>query len=336
MTITMGSGAGLTNSTSGDLTLRAITAGSLNVTNQGPTAGTAVSLLGAVATSAAAVFTADTLSIDTATGSVNAGAATVTLQPFSAARPLALGTKPAGSLGFTDAEIHKITAGLLQIGGGNSGAMTVTAAVTPTSDLALTSGAGIAFNQSVTMALNKSLTATASSTSAGAITLPNATSTLAASGAGSIALTAARSITLSSGSSITTVDGDLTLSANQQATPAIGTPMGMTLTSAVVQVTGAGKLTLLGKGGDAPSQSGISLSAARVQGGTSGLVKVQGTGGPSTFFGNHGVVLSGATSIITSSGANVQVTGLAGGIGTSGTNYGVYISGGQITAGGTG
>ncbi len=335
LTITMGSGAGLTNSTSGDLTLRDITAGALSVTNQGPTTGTTLSLLGAINTTGASSFAADAVTINTTTGSLNAGA--VTLKPLTVARPIDLGTKTAGTLGFTNAELFKITAGLLQIGDANSGAITVSTALTPTTNLSLTTGAGISFNQSVTMPLNKSLTANAASPTSGTISLTGATSILAASGAGAISLTAARSISLSTGSSITTVDGSLTLSANQQPTPSTGSFQGISLAGGVVQVTGGGNLTLVGKGGDgAASQYGVWIAGGRVQGGSAGLVNVQGTGGPSTGFGEYGVTLSSATSLITSSGANVQVTGVAGGIATAGTSPGVWISAGQVSAGGMG
>ena len=284
----MGSGAGLTNSTSGDLTLRDITAGALSVTNQGPTAGTTLNLLGAINTTGASSFAADAVTINTSTGSVNAGA--VTLKPFTAGRAIDLGTKTAGTLGLNDAELDRITAGLLQIGDANSGAITVSAALTQVSSLSLTTGAGMMLNQSVTMAANKNFTAT----TVGTISLPNATSDLATDAArGFLNLTTATNISLAGGASITTVDGNLTLSANQQATPTSGSFIGISLAGTVVQVTGGGNLTVLGKGGDgAASQYGITIAGGRVQGGTAGLVNVQGTGGPSTGFGNHGITMS--------------------------------------------
>ena len=56
----------------------------------------------------------------------------------------------------------------------------------------------------------------------GTISLPTAASDLATSGSGSILMTTARNIVFASGSSLTTVDGPITLNANQQASPTTG------------------------------------------------------------------------------------------------------------------
>ena len=66
----------------------------------------------------------------------------------------------------------------------------------------------------------------------GTISLSGGTSDLAASGTGSVSLTTARNIS-TSGSGITTVNGNLTLSANQQMTATTGTFAGILLDSAI-------------------------------------------------------------------------------------------------------
>ncbi|HLP02153.1 MAG TPA: YDG domain-containing protein [Opitutaceae bacterium] len=60
VSITLKDGAGKTNTTSGTITLRDITAGSLSVTNNGPTAGSDIVASGALVVAGSASFTAET------------------------------------------------------------------------------------------------------------------------------------------------------------------------------------------------------------------------------------------------------------------------------------
>ncbi|MEQ1858792.1 MAG: autotransporter-associated beta strand repeat-containing protein [Chthoniobacteraceae bacterium] len=245
----------------------------------------------------------------------------------------------ANGLELSDAELDLITtAGTLQIGDSTSGTITVSAAITHANHLSLTTGAGVTFNQAVTMAANKNLTATANGTSNGTISLSSTNSDLTTGGTGAISLTTARDITLASGASVATVNGNLTLSANQQVTPTSGSFTGVFFNDAVVQATGSGAVTVLGKSGDGSfQQRGIYLfTGGNIIGGTSGTVTVQGTTGAATGTQADGIFLFGAGTTITSTGANVAVSG-TGASTASSDNQGVYVStGATITAGGSG
>ncbi|MBW3542596.1 MAG: hypothetical protein KY476_20225, partial [Planctomycetes bacterium] len=155
------------------------------------------------------------------------------------------------------------------------------------------------------------------------------------SGTGSATLEASRSIELAPGSSITTADGDITLAANQQTTPASGDFDGIRIDGGAVQSTASGRITLHGRGGDTgDNQDGIVLlSGGQVIGG-SGAVTIVGQGGNSTgTTGHRGVFAIGTGSRITSGGGHVQVTG-TGGAGGAGLNFGVFLQfGGEMTAG---
>ncbi|MBC6996022.1 hypothetical protein H9S92_17770, partial [Lewinella lacunae] len=83
--------------------------------------------------------------------SVNAGMNTTTIRPQTAATQINLGGADAGGiLGLTDAELDRITTGTLIIGDANSGAITISAAISlpAATDVELRSGGDILFNQS--------------------------------------------------------------------------------------------------------------------------------------------------------------------------------------------
>src|SRR5262249_14891877 len=69
---------------------------------------------------------------------INAGTNRVTLETFTANRPIDLGTNTAGQLGLTDAELDRITASVLQVGFAASGPITVSAAISPANANTLT------------------------------------------------------------------------------------------------------------------------------------------------------------------------------------------------------
>src|SRR5262249_34322956 len=100
---------------------------------------------------------------------INAGSSFVLLQPFSAGRPINLGTKTAGQLSLTGAELNRVTAALLSIGNAAAGAITVSSAISPANaaTLTLVSASSISGSGTVTVA-NFRLT------SGGAITLTGA------------------------------------------------------------------------------------------------------------------------------------------------------------------
>lgn len=170
--------------------------------------------------------------------------------------PDVLGGSPL-TLGLSDAELDRFTAGTLQIGNASSGQITVSNAITHVNHLSLTSGAGVTFDQGIAMDADRNLEVNAAST----ITLAGANAQLSASGTGAITLTTARNIALGSGSSIATVDGDLTLAANLQPTPTAGDFAGVSLSGATLASTGTGLLTIAGRGGDAANgnQSGLRI-----------------------------------------------------------------------------
>lgn len=87
----------------------------------------------------------DSLAIDPTNGTLSAGAGSVTLRQKTNARPIDLGAADSSTvLGLTDAELNRITAGTLTIGDANSGAIAVSAAISPLSykTLALGNPAG--------------------------------------------------------------------------------------------------------------------------------------------------------------------------------------------------
>ncbi len=62
---------------------------------------------------------------------INAGAGIVTIQPVTANRPIDVGgADSAGTMGLTDAELDLVTAGVLRIGNGTAGTVSVSAAIT--------------------------------------------------------------------------------------------------------------------------------------------------------------------------------------------------------------
>ena len=85
---------------------------------------------------------------------IDAGSATVTLQPYSAGRLINLGStldSTAGTLELSDAELDRITAGRLVIGNSMAGAITVSAALAPASaaSLALVTASTVAVNAAI-------------------------------------------------------------------------------------------------------------------------------------------------------------------------------------------
>jgi hypothetical protein len=228
--------------------------------------------------------------------------------------------------------------GSLTINRGNA-ADTVTVNALPDFNASLAIGSAdsevgaVTLTGAVTLAAGRSLVLHA----LGTISLSNTNSDIATSGAGAVFFSTARNITLASGSSISTVGGDLTLNANQGATPTIGNFRGIDLNNATIGST-SGAITLRGKGGDASAQ-GVYLHAGALVGvGTTGPVQVIGVAGNSGG-DDYGVWLNGTGTRIMSGGGNVVVTGQGGhGAGPNNlNNRGVFVeAGAEITAGGSG
>ncbi|MEQ1747120.1 MAG: hypothetical protein ABMA02_16945, partial [Saprospiraceae bacterium] len=159
------------------------------------------------------------------------------------------------------------------------------------------------------------------------------------SGTGTATIKASRDVLLNSGAVIQTVNGNLTVEANQQGTAASGNFVGVDVNGGLLQATGTGIVSVKGKGGNIStgSQYGVQArSGGDIIGGTSGTSTVQGTGGASSDDFNHGVHVTGAGSTITSTGGNVSVTGQGGGQSGTGSdeNIGVKVgTSGLISAG---
>jgi hypothetical protein len=194
----------------------------------------------------------------------------------------------------------------------------------------------VTFSGPVALAANRSLTVDAS----GTISLSTSTADLATSGTGVVSLTTARNISLASGSSVTAVDGSITLAAKQQLVATSGNFIGVEVENGLIQSTGTGAVTIMGRGGDDPSgsQIGVKIHAnGDVIGGATANVTVAGQGGFSSGTHNYGVGLGNNGSTMTSAGAIVQVTGTGGGDASSIGNFGVMVeNAGVITAAGSG
>ncbi len=202
-------------------------------------------------------------------------------------------------------------------------------------DLQISGGADddtVNLNGDITFAPNKNLSVSAESANVAA------NANLLASGTGTIFVTCRRSVFLGGGASLETVNGTLSVQANQQNTATTGNFMGVNIDGATLRSTGSGAVTVKGRGGDdaGGSQLGVGIfNGAKIIGG-SGAVNVTGTGGASANWINRGVTIYGAGSQITSTGGAVSVTGTAGAFSSF---YGIGISllfGGEISAGGSG
>lgn len=215
---------------------------------------------------------------------------------------------------------------------------TLTTATLPDLTSSLRFGAAAApfqnltFSSPISLAVHQSLAGFASNV----ISLPNSTSDITVSGTGSISLSTASNMRLVSGASLTTVDGNLTLEANRQASATAGAFIGIDLADAVVQSLGAGNVTVSGRGGmltAAPGLIGVAVqgAAARIKS-NDGDVYVTGDGGGTgaSFFG-YGVQVAGGAQIETIGAGSVTVAGMGGDGG--GADYGVVVTGADSRVG---
>ncbi len=139
LTIT-GQGGSDTVNLNGDITFAL--AKSLLVTGESVNTAASADLT----TSGAGVITitADDVALDATSTLVSA--ATVTLTPQTAARAIDLGTNTADSLALTAAELDRITAGTIQIGDANSGAITFSANIDRSSSTNINLTTGVNHN----------------------------------------------------------------------------------------------------------------------------------------------------------------------------------------------
>ncbi|MFL5330019.1 MAG: beta strand repeat-containing protein [Gemmataceae bacterium] len=266
-------------------------------------------------------------------GSLSSGS-TISVVPSQPGRLIDLGKNVSGALSLTAGEFANFSLGngTLAIGDGKSGGITVDAAVVSDAHLYLT-GSYLNASQAIVMASNKNLNVSA----LGTVWLFNSNADFSASGTGSIGITTKGTVKFNTGSSIVTVNGALTLSANQQGTPTSGNFIGIDVLNASITVNGSGALTMLGRGGNdsTGSQFGIRVSGSVIAGGTAGsLTNMQGQAGAGGSGSNKGLMTYGG-STITTNGGGLFVSGTGGGMGTSSSNNGIEI-GGIISAGGSG
>lgn len=249
----------------------------------------------------------------------------------------ALLTGDSGNISYTGKTSINVSPGagsnVINVGGFTSAAFP---------SLSISGGSGddtINFNGDLTFASGRGLSSNLGSAGVDSISLA-AGANLIATGTGTISLKCSRNISLGAGASLETLNGDLTVEANQQTTATTGSFNGVALsgTGTLIRANGSGAVTVKGRGGNDAGgyQLGIDVeNGAKIIGGTSAALNVVGTGGASSGIVNRGVTVLGANSAITSLGAPVAVTGTAG---ASGGDYGIGVSvlfAGEISAGGT-
>ena len=156
-------------------------------------------------------------------------------------------------------------------------------------------------------------------------------------GDGAITMRASRKILLTE-ASMKTVDGDITLEANQQAQASTGSFRGVDLINSQLISEGAGGITISGRGGNEGNfQFGISIDkASLIQGGRSGRVSLKGTGGDNGLNDNTGIALNDKDCQILSHGADIELLGTGMGKPGSGYNFGLALIEGRIAAEGAG
>ena len=290
----------------GDLSIRfAVDAGTSTVTLSAGGADQTLLIRSAVIGRAGVSLTADR--IDLPVGSVDAGSATVTLQPYSAGRLINLGStldSTADTLELSDAELDRITAGRLVIGNSTAGDIVLTDAVTPAGSdtLILRTGGAISTVDAFSLpGLEPTITAASLGLLAGAsVTLTatgNDVQTLAGavSGAGgAFSYTDASALTVGTVDTIagvTTNNGAITLTA------------GDTLTVSSPISAGSGAVTLGGHD--------IALNAAVT---TSGLLTLNAPGTATL-----GVALNQIGSLATDAGGITAING--GAVTTAGAQH---------------
>lgn len=210
--------------------------------------------------------------VSLATGSTLSATGTVSFTPLTTGRSVDLGTETNGQLSLTDTELDTITAGTLQIGNANSGAITVSAAITHANNLSLTTGAGVSGSGALTLAAGKNLGVTASGVIdlSGAITVPG-TMTLAAGAAHDITLTNASNafatVSITSGATVSLLDdGGFDLGAMN-----ISTLLSLQSAGGITQsgvLSGTGALTKLGTGTLSLSSTNTYTGVTNVNAGT--------------------------------------------------------------------
>jgi alpha-tubulin suppressor-like RCC1 family protein len=154
-----------------------------------------------------------------------------------------------------------------------------------------------------------------------------ASANLLTSGTGTIMVKVSRSVALNVGSSLETVNGGITIEANQQTSQTTLANIGVSVAGGLIQSTGTGIVSVKGKGG---TLNGITVSSAGcISGGTMGNTTVIGVGGVGTSSQVRGVLITGVNSRVVSNGANIIVEGTGGNLSSS-VSVGLELGTGAI------
>ncbi|MBO13031.1 MAG: hypothetical protein CMJ68_20030, partial [Planctomycetaceae bacterium] len=226
------------------------------------------------------------------------------------------------------------------VSGNGSSVLTISAAGVAQFDTVhiddMASNGSVTFNDSGLNSYADSFEINLDDATAGTISFAGTT---AFTGSASLSALTTRNITVPGNVSVRTVDGDITLSANMQATTTAGSFSGITVANAVVESTGGGRVSLLGTGGATSASVGVALTnGSRVIGGdrVGTSLTIEGVGGTGDGL-NRGVLVSTGGTAVSSLGGNVTIIGSGGAPESSEYNTGVVVTGSStITAGESG
>ena len=305
LTMTLNTGAGLTNSTSGNITLENLTTtGHVLVKNVGPTAASSIlrASVNSLVTAASAAFDVN--------GAGGGGSIGTSGNPMRVTATNLEGRAQSGGAFFTS------PSQMVTVGGATLGGLTGIA-TSSNGNIAVTASSG-------GVRVSESIIANGS----GTVTL---TGTGLASGANNYG------IEVYNGAVVQSTSGAITLTG----TGGAGTlsNYGVLVVDAGSQITSSsGNISITGTGGAGSSNDneGILIwNGGLVQSTGTGTITLSGTGGAGTS-SNFGVAVWGPTATVTSANGNISITGIAGADGSNVNNWGIVLhSGGIVESTGT-
>nr|WP_315204825.1 YDG domain-containing protein [uncultured Albidiferax sp.] len=334
--------------------------GAISVTGlPGGTTASGILLAGtaSIASTGNAPVTLTTDSLDlAATSAVSAGTGTVTVQNRTAGTLINLGgadvlTGSPLTLGLTDAELDRITAGTLVIGRTGAtaaGDMTISAAISPAlaRNLTLLAGGDVVENAStgITTLANGNLlvNSDADGNGSGAIVLGSSVTTnggnitlgggVAGDGLGNARGTSTQVSGVRLTGAVNAGGGNITVH-GQGFNGAFDSQYGIVLSGASLGTSGSGTMNLVGLGGAASAgdfNAGIEIANSSTLTGA-GATTLTGTGGAAAGASNQGVHIATNSSVI--GGAGLLTINGVGGAATGGGNGGVTVDAATVTAG---
>ncbi|MGB7347142.1 MAG: autotransporter-associated beta strand repeat-containing protein, partial [Pirellulaceae bacterium] len=192
--------------------------------------------------------------------------------------------------------------------------------------ISIVSSSGVTINDTFTIGVNGF-----SAVSSGTITVDG---DIAATTTGAIALTTESNVLMTTpGWSITTVDGDITLNANQQAVQGSGDFYGVSAWGGTIAAAGNGNITINGRASiGGISRVGVTIGPDTTVSTNTGDVTIVGVGGTGTGAQHNGAQVHQGSVVESTGGGSIDITGTAG---TEG--YGVRVLfDGQVRTTGTG